>query len=72
LGGTWDPAAQSCTGGAAQCLTNPISCVPWWGWALGATAVVGVGAVGYLYVATAAKAAGAASAALRTNRPRTV
>ncbi len=63
-GATWDDATQTCT--LPACLTNPISCVPWWAWALGATAVVGVGVVGYVYVTTAARTAGAVAGAMRT------
>ncbi len=55
---------------AKQCASNPASCaelVPWWGWAIGGVAVLGVGAAGYLYITTAAKAAGGAFGAVRAN-----
>lgn len=38
-GGYYEKQAKD----AVPCLSNPISCVPWWAWAAGGTVVVGVG-----------------------------
>lgn len=49
-------------------LSNPISCVPWWAWAAGGTAIAGVG---LFYFGGIIKAAGnVAERMTRKNQPR--